>query len=768
MDRLLGRKEVEKTAHGHSLRRASKDMGRGVQDMGRGVQAMGCGVVDVGRDAGRVVQGGGRKLETVVSSAKDSSLIKCDKCNNYKVIGTRCKFCGCAATADIRPGSAGAKGRHDKATSHMQFSTPPEKNPMMSCNVCNNWRHRDRDFVKDPLKRRCNDCYEQPAMLAGKWQSHPSQNYSSFYSTTSTDSSMLASEGSSLERKSSMKYSRPAGSNPLSASSFVSRQSSVQLNYGRWQDCVDLFVSYEQKWIQWGNAPITMHNLIGRKAQHDLMPISDDLSPRPLCDSCSEKAAEFACPPNLLPIECAQRHFACRDCYEQGYSVHRGMLGGKDREFNLTIFRQLFQQADVDNSGALDFLESLFCFVEAAKRLPWIFPPALRYTTTKLFRGAFNKYKGSPTDDTIDVDELEDLFQDGFRISVPDLKAIFAKHTNNHKSATYAQYLWILYHVARPNSEFLERMDAEKKQMHNIAKPKVQYPLVEEAPPPPDFPEFRKSKCKVLKMLGQGGMSIVWLIQYEGHKIAAKTPKANIRKRDKVEMFAAARAQMRIKHPNVLRVLGVHENSEWPCVLLELAEGGDVTEWYTQEANRGLQWKLALEVAQGMQALHEATPKLVHRDLKGENVFLTKAGTAKIADFDFVVKLEPPKDRVKGICGTPGFMAPEMLAGMHYDHKIDVFSYGSLLYEVTQQAFPFSRELEDSDSLTMEDWFNIAGELTLEGLRPKLNNKHLSPKMKELMHWCWEGDPMARPSFEQVCEALHELKTEFMGKDHVA
>ena len=68
-------------------------------------------------------------------------------------------------------------------------------------------------------------------------------------------------------------------------------------------------------------------------------------------------------------------------------------------------------QADVDNSGALDFLESLFCFVEAAKRLPWIFPPALRYTTTKLFRGAFNKYKGSPTDDTIDVDELEDLFQ---------------------------------------------------------------------------------------------------------------------------------------------------------------------------------------------------------------------------------------------------------------------------------------------------------------------------------------------------------------------
>ena len=63
-----------------------------------------------------------------------------------------------------------------------------------------------------------------------------------------------------------------------------------------------------------------------------------------------------------------------------------------------------------------------------------------------------------------------------------------------------------------------------------------------------------------------------------------------------VEMFAAARAQMRIKHPNVLRVLGVHENSEWPCVLLELAEGGDVTEWYTQEANRGLQWKLALYV----------------------------------------------------------------------------------------------------------------------------------------------------------------------------
>ena len=85
---------------------------------------------------------------------------------------------------------------------------------------------------------------------------------------------------------------------------------------------------------------------------------------------------------------------------------------------------------------------------------------------------------------------------------------------------------------------------------------------------------------------------------------------------DRKEMFEAARLQQRVRHPNVLRVLGLQEYGDEPCILLELAEGGDVTDWQTRETTKHRQWKVMVDVAKGLQALHTANPKIVHRDIK--------------------------------------------------------------------------------------------------------------------------------------------------------
>eukprot|EP00669_Euglena_mutabilis_P000852 TRINITY_DN11099_c0_g1_i1.p2 TRINITY_DN11099_c0_g1~~TRINITY_DN11099_c0_g1_i1.p2 ORF type:complete len:285 (+),score=99.72 TRINITY_DN11099_c0_g1_i1:148-1002(+) len=228
-------------------------------------------------------------------------------------------------------------------------------------------------------------------------------------------------------------------------------------------------------------------------------------------------------------------------------------------------------------------------------------------------------------------------------------------------------------------------------------------------------------------------------------------------------MFAAARVQMVVRHPNVLRVLGVFEDSTWPCILLEMAEAGDLTEWQIGKVDLRMQWRALMEVAQGMAALHSCDPPLIHRDLKGQNVFLTKSGTAKVADFDFVAKAEPPTYSVRGICGTPGFMAPEMLAELSYGIKADVFSFGSLLYEITHKTFPFSKELEDRSSLTMEDWFELAGSMTLDGTRPRLDPRKTCPKMHDLITRCWDGSPFERPSMSEACGILQDLRDEFIN-----
>ena len=540
----------------------------------------------------------------------------------------------------------------------------------------------------------------------------------------------------------------------------------VVLGWGVWQELIQAFQAFEERWVAWqkrGGTPLTLDFLSRFLPQHHLVPISDTTisSPPPLCDGCGQAPAAFCCPAGLLPIECSRRYFACHSCHRQGHSVHRGLMGSKHREYTLSVVQKIFRAVDVDNTGALDFLEALVGMAEATRRLPTIFHQPAAQAGSRTIRAAWHKYRGPG--DGISFADVQEMFQTGFRIPVPDLSAVFYKCTGGKQTAQYPQFVWVLYHVARPNSEWREKMDPDKKRQYNIAKPKISFRLKDPSATPPDFPVFHRAQASILKVLGQGTGGVVWLLQYQGYQIAAKTPSPGLPANLKDDMFAAARLQMAIKHPNVLRVLGVHESGDWPCVLLELAEGGRVTDWYTQDVDPGLQWQLALDVAQGLAALHGSSPAMIHRDVKGQNVFLTKCGTAKVADFDFVATEEAPHHTAVGIYGTPGFMAPELLAGLNYNRKVDVYSYGSLLYEVTQQAYPFSQELEDGgEEMSAEEWFDVAGSLTVKGVRPKINEERVSPKMQALITACWQRDARARPSMHEVVELLHDLKAEFV------
>jgi serine/threonine protein kinase len=201
-------------------------------------------------------------------------------------------------------------------------------------------------------------------------------------------------------------------------------------------------------------------------------------------------------------------------------------------------------------------------------------------------------------------------------------------------------------------------------------------------------------------LLGRGGMGEVYRARDEalGRDVAVKVlPPGYSRDRDRLRRFEReARTLAMLDHPNVVAVydVGTHDGS--PYIVSELPEGATLRERLgagplaPREAI-----ELARQVACGLAAAHARG--IVHRDLKPENVFLTHDGHAKILDFG-VAKLVVPDELMASlrtasgvVLGTAAYMSPEQAQGKAVDHRSDVFSFGSILYEMLAGERAFDR-----------------------------------------------------------------------------
>jgi serine/threonine-protein kinase len=165
---------------------------------------------------------------------------------------------------------------------------------------------------------------------------------------------------------------------------------------------------------------------------------------------------------------------------------------------------------------------------------------------------------------------------------------------------------------------------------------------------------------------------------------------------DQLERFRReARAAARLSHPNLVGVIDAGEDDGRPYIVFEYIEGRTLKRRLQEEGQLPVDEAVAyaIEIGRGLTAAHAR--KLVHRDVKPQNVLIDPDGRAKVTDFGIARSLEQKGMTATGrVLGTTDYVAPEQAMGEDVDERSDVYSLGVVLYEMLTGDVPFRAETQ--------------------------------------------------------------------------
>ena len=253
---------------------------------------------------------------------------------------------------------------------------------------------------------------------------------------------------------------------------------------------------------------------------------------------------------------------------------------------------------------------------------------------------------------------------------------------------------------------------------------------------------------KVLKQLGEGAFGKAFLCEKESDDSLCVIKQILIEGMNEQEIADALNESnilKKLNHPYIIKYYDVFKSKKpkhMINIVTEYADGGDLSEKIKERKNKNENFTekeildYLTQICLAIKHIHDK--KIIHRDLKSENIFLMKNGKVKIGDFGISKIFKKKNDEAKTMLGTPFYLAPEILEGKPYDSSSDIWSLGVILYEIMTFQLPFN-----ANSLPM---------LTVKIIRgnyippPSIYIKDL----RELVSKCLTTDPIKRPTINEI------------------
>jgi NIMA (never in mitosis gene a)-related kinase len=224
--------------------------------------------------------------------------------------------------------------------------------------------------------------------------------------------------------------------------------------------------------------------------------------------------------------------------------------------------------------------------------------------------------------------------------------------------------------------------------------------------------------------------------------VIKRIPVDLLNEEEKKEVYLESKILESLDHPNIIKfkeVFLTKPPNSYLHLVMDYADGGDLKSRLTQTKtyfgeNQILDW--FTQTCLAIKHMHDR--KILHRDIKSQNIFLTKSNIIKLGDFGIAKCLSYTLEKVQTVTGTPYYLSPEIASNKPYSFKSDVWSLGVLLYEMCSLKMPFNAQSLD---------------LLLSSIKKgifKQIPKHYSKDLKALVEYVLQINPDNRPSIKEI------------------
>uniref|UniRef100_A0A665W9J0 Serine/threonine-protein kinase Nek4 n=1 Tax=Echeneis naucrates TaxID=173247 RepID=A0A665W9J0_ECHNA len=247
-----------------------------------------------------------------------------------------------------------------------------------------------------------------------------------------------------------------------------------------------------------------------------------------------------------------------------------------------------------------------------------------------------------------------------------------------------------------------------------------------------------------IRVVGKGSYGEVNLVKHKCDRKQYVIKKLNLTTSSKRERRAAeqeAQLLSQLRHPNIVTYRESWEGEDRQLyIVMGFCEGGDLYHRLKQQKGELLPEKQVVEwfvqIAMALQYLHERN--ILHRDLKTQNIFLTKTNIIKVGDLGIARVLENQNDMASTLIGTPYYMSPELFSNKPYNHKSDVWALGCCVYEMSTLKHAFNAK--DMNSLVYR---------IVEGKLPQMPSRY-DPQLGDLIKSMLCKRPEVRPDVKLI------------------